>query len=123
MKLERYPLKSVRSFTVFEFASEGPKGTIRKIIQFQQTTEPFLYNLAFGDKNINIKTGKLDDLVISNNGDSEKVLATVIAALYIFFDAHPRVFVYASGSSISKTRLYRMGITKYYKEMTNDFYL
>jgi hypothetical protein len=31
--------------------------------------------------------------------------------------------VYASGSTPSRTRLYQMGITKYFNEMENDFYL
>ena len=91
MKLEKYSLKSEKDLTVFEFISEGPKGAIRKLIQFQKTNEPNLYNLAFGDKNS--ETGEIDDLAISNNGDSEKVLATVVSALYAFFDKYPNAFV------------------------------
>ena len=121
MKIEKYPLKSENDLTLFEFISEGPNGLIRKIIQFQKTNELNLYNLAFGDKDT--QTGELDDLSISNNGDSEKVLATVVAALYAFFDKHPTAFVYATGSTIARTRLYRLGITRFYKEMVKDFYL
>lgn len=121
MKLEKYALKSGKNLTVFEFISEGPNGTIRKLIQFQETNEPNLYNLAFGDKHS--ETGEIDDLAISNNGDSEKVLATVISALYAFFDKYPAAFVYATGSTKSRTRLYRKGITKFYTEMVEDFYL
>ena len=87
MKIEKYPLKAESSFTVFEFISEGPKGLIRKIIQFQETNQLNVYNLAFGDKNS--ETGEVDDLVVSDNGDSEKVLATVVAAVYAFFDKYP----------------------------------
>ena len=89
MKLEKYPLKAESNLTVFEFISEGPNGLIRKLIQFQKTNQPNLYNLAFGDKHP--ETGEIDDIAISNNGDSEKVLATVVAALYAFFDKHPKV--------------------------------
>ena len=106
MNSEKYPLKSLSDLTVFEFVSEGPRGTIKKLIQFQETNEPNLYNLAFGDKNI--ETGGINDLAISNNGDSEKVLATVVSALYAFFDKHPDSFVYATGSTKSRTRLYRI---------------
>ena len=63
----------------------------------------------------------LDDLAISNNGDTEKVLGTVVAALYAFFDRHPGAIVYATGSTPGRTRLYRMGITKFYEEIKNDF--
>jgi hypothetical protein len=48
-------------------------------------------------------------------------LATVVAAFYTFFDRHPDAFVYASESTIARTRLYRMGITRFYKEMAEDF--
>lgn len=119
MKIEKYALKAESSLTVFEFISEGPKGLIRKIIQIQETNQANLYNLAFGDKDL--KTGVIDDLVISNNDDTEKVLATVVAALYAFFDKHPDAFVYATGSTRARTRLYRMGITRFYDEMIEDF--
>lgn len=121
MKVEKYQLKSESSLTTFEFISEGPKGLIRKRIEFQITTDPRLFNLAFGDKNL--ATGEIDDQVTSNNADSEKVLATVIGAVYAFFDRHPDTFVYAKGSTRARTRLYRMGVTKYSEEMRRDFYL
>ena len=121
MKVEKYQLKSERNLTTFEFISEGPKGLIRKKIQFQLTSTPNLYNLAFGDTNQ--ETGEIDDLVVSNNADSEKVLATVVSALYAFFDKHPSAYVYATGSSHARTRLYRIGISKFYGQMLLDFYL
>lgn len=121
MKIEKYHLKSDNTLTYFEFISVGPKGAIRKMIEFQTTSSPGLYNLAFGDKNS--ETGGLDDLAISNNGDTEKVLGTVTAALYAFFDRNPTAIVYATGSTPARTRLYRMGITKFYNEIQNDFYL
>ena len=111
MKVEKYSLKAEKNLTAFEFVSEGPKGAIKKLIQFQETNEPNLYNLAFGDK---VGQTEINDLAISNNGDSEKVLATVVSALYAFFDKYPAAFVYATGSTKTRTRLYRMGITKYY---------
>ena len=119
MKIEKYALKAESNLTIFEFISEGPKGLIRKIIQFQETNRLNVYNLAFGDKNS--ETGEIDDLAVSNNADSEKVLATVVAALYAFFDKHPDAFVYVTGSTSARTRLYRMGITKFYEEMVQNF--
>ena len=121
MKIEKYHLKSDNTLTFFEFISVGSRGTIRKMIEFQVTSTPNLFNLAFGDKNL--ETGEIDDLAISNNGDTEKVLGTVVAALYAFFDRHPGAIVYATGSTPGRTRLYRMGITKFYEEIKNDFYL
>ncbi len=121
MKVDRYHLKSDESLTVFEFISVGPKGAIRKQIHFQPTYTTGLYNLAFGDKHPD--TGELDDLAVTNNGDTDKVLGTVVAALYTFLDKYPEVFVYATGSTPARTRLYRMGITRFYDEMIQDFNL
>lgn len=121
MKIEKYQLKSESTLTTFEFISEGPKGLIRKRIEFQITTDPRLFNLAFGDKNP--VTGEIDDKIVSNNADSEKVLATVVGAVYAFSDKYQNTFIYAKGSTKARTRLYRMGISKYYEELIRDFYL
>lgn len=121
MYVDKYQLKTEEGLTRFEFVSEGPKGAIRKLIEFQQTLDPDVYNLAFGDKHP--KTGSMDDLAVSDNGDTEKVLATVVAAVYAFLDSHPTAYVYAEGSTKTRTRLYRMGITRFYKEMQHDFFL
>lgn len=119
MKLDKYELKSGEQLEVFEFVSVGTKGKIWKLVQYTPTNYKDLYNLGFGDKNI--KTGEIDDNIISNNGDSEKVLATVVATLYAFIDKHQEAMVYATGSTKSRTRLYRMGITKYLEEIKQDF--
>lgn len=91
------------------------------MIEFQKTTNPEVFNLAFGD--FNPQTQEIDDLSVSDNGDTEKVLATVVNAVYTFFNEYPDMFVYATGSTKSRTRLYRMGITRFYEEMKKDFYL
>ncbi len=119
MKLDKYELKSGEQLEVFEFVSIGTKGRIAKIVQYTPTNYKNLYNIGFGDKNI--ETGEVDDLAISNNGDSEKVLATVVASLFAFIDRHKEAMVYATGSTKVRTRLYRMGISKYLDEIKKDF--
>src|SRR5687767_3985021 len=114
MDVDTYQLKAEEEFTRFEFISEGRKGTICKLIEFQRTTAEDTYNLAFGDKHP--ETGKIDDLIVSDNRDTEKVLATVIAAVYLFFEKHPTAYLYAQASTKSRMRLYRMGINRYYKD-------
>jgi hypothetical protein len=119
MKLPRYELKAEKSLMVYEFTSEGSKGQIPKLIKFSETALKGFYNLAFGDKNLN--TGDIDDKVVSNNGDSEQVLATVVSAVFAFTNAYKETWVYATGSTKSRTRLYRMGISKYFDEVKEDF--
>jgi hypothetical protein len=119
MKLNRYELTAGSNLTTFELLSEGKKGKIIKMVQFQKMNIENLYNLAFGDKNAD--TGEFNDKIITDNGDSEKVLATVVAALYAFADRYPNTWVYATGSTSARTRLYRMRINKYFDIVAADF--
>jgi hypothetical protein len=119
MNIQKYPLKAESNFVRFEFISEGPKGLILKLIEFQETNNPEVFNLAFGD--IDHSNNEIDDLKVSDNGDAEKVLATVVAALHVFFDYHPNVFVFITGSTKARTRLYRMGISKYFDELNSEY--
>ena len=103
----------------FEFVSEGHKGLVHKLIRFQPTNLKGVYNLAFGDKEL--LTDEINDSVITNNGDSEKVLATVVSAVYAFTDKYPNAWIYATGSTKSRTRLYRIGLSKFLSEVEEDF--
>ena len=58
---------------------------------------------------------------MTNNGDSEKVLTTVVATVYAFTDKYPDAWIYATGSTKARTRLYRIGITKFLSEVIADF--
>ena len=119
MKLPRYESLTEGNAELFTFVSEGPKGSIKKLIVYTQMLEKDIYNLAFGD--FNEDTGKIDDRVITNNNDSQKVLTTVASSLYVFTDKHPNVWVYATGSNTARTRLYRRGITANIDEILADF--
>ena len=72
IKIAKYQLTAGHELLSYEFISEGTKGQIPKRIQFTLVNRQGIYNLAFGDKDPN--TGEIDDKVVSNNGDSEKVL-------------------------------------------------
>lgn len=113
MYLAKYPLKTGQTRRVFEFTSEGPKGAVTKIIQFQQMDLPGFYNIAFGDRN---PDGSFSDTVATGNGDAEKVLATVVASIYLFLELYPDAWIFATGNSTARTRLYQRGINKYYDE-------
>ena len=121
MNLPHYQLTIGESKSIFEFISQGPKGDIPKIIVFSKISDNGLYNLAFGD--IDTKIGDVNDRVVSNNSDSEKVLATVVQALYIFFNRYPTCIVITKGSTKSRTRLYRMGISKFRSQVNNVLFL
>ena len=119
MHLPHYKLTTGISSSIFEFTSQGPKGEIPKIIIFCKLPRNNMFNLAFGD--IDLQTGVFNDRTVSGNLDSEKVLATIVNALFLFFDENPNALIYAKGSTKSRTRLYRMGISKYIQEIEDDF--
>lgn len=114
MHIDAYALEFGGSLLTFEFVSEGPKGRLLKVVQFIEI-EPGIYNLAFGDADS--VTGELSDTVVSNNGDSEKVLATVVEAVYAFCQQYPEAVVYATGSTPARTRLYQMGLNRFLAEI------
>jgi len=104
--------------TVFEFISTGPKGDIKKIIQFTPTNVKAIFNLAFG--NIN-EDGSIDDTTANDNKDRDKILATVAAAVYDFTERFPGRYVFFIGSTKERTRLYRMALTLNYEELAESF--
>lgn len=105
-------------FLRFEFLSVGPKGNIKKCIQFSQTRHPQIFNLAFGNL---LDDGAIDDLTVDNNLDRNKVLATVVSTVYEFCSNYSTKWVFFSGSTIERTRLYRMAITINIDILLKDF--
>ena len=119
----KYPLLLSDEYSVIEFVSIGIKGRIDKVIYFQPTENPIIYNLGFGDKIKNPESQEIefDDSVNSENGDRDIVLATVAAAVSIYTKKHLERWVYFAGSNDIRTRLYRMAITKNYSELCIEF--
>ena len=119
MKKPKYLYRSEPFLKVYEFTSEGTKGSIKKMVQFTDTGMENVYNLAFGD--YNDETKSINDLAVTNNGDSLKVLATVASTVYAFTEKYPNAWIVATGSTNVRTRLYRMGITNNLAEIKEDF--
>lgn len=119
MNSPKYLYKSEDKFQIFKFFSEGPKGKVEKIVEYSITGTVNVYNLGFGDYDENI--GGINDLIVTNNGDSQKVLATVASTIYAFSEKHPKAWIFATGSTSVRTRLYRMGITNNLIQIKEDF--
>ena len=121
MRNQQYQLEFSKAFTMYQFVSIGPKGEIAKLIKYTETGKANVYNLGFGDKIGN--TEDFDDEIISNNEDSIRVLATVAASVYLFTDNYPNAYIFATGSTSSRTRLYQIGIADNLKEIEEGFYV
>ena len=107
-----------KDLRTFRFQSDGPNGAIWKVVQFLPTGKRGIYNLGFGDQQDH---EILDDFIVSNNGDRDKILATVASTVYTFLDRYPRRSVFFQGSSSVRTRLYRMAINKAIDELEELF--
>jgi hypothetical protein len=118
---DRYEVHVELDAKRFKFTSEGPKGNVEKMVYYSETRRENIYNLGFGDYNNLIDD--IDDLVVTNNGDSQKVLATVAKSLFTFTDRYPDALVIAYGSTLARTRLYRMGITNNLLLIEKDFHV
>lgn len=119
MNIDKYALKVSENYISFEFVSEGRNGRIQKKIIFTLIEEPNIWNLGFGD--VDNLTGEINDLAKSDNGDSEKILATVAQATLTFTKHHPESLVFAEGSTPIRTRLYRIGISQNFEAISETF--
>jgi len=118
MNLPQYKTNPDEDLHSFSFISEGKNGKIEKVIRYEKITDD-VFNLGFGDKDP--ITGKINDKVVTNNGDTEKVLATVVSTVFTFTERNPNAYIYATGSNHVRNRLYRRGITKYLSEALDTF--
>ncbi len=108
MKYEVYTgLIASKDYSIFDFTSTGKSGSINKRIEFTPTEMTGVYNLSFGDVN---EDGEIDDYVVSNNGDRNKILATVVDVIKSYTQKFPAHWVFFSGSTQERNRLYRMAV-------------
>lgn len=116
---DNYPLRDFKEKTIFLFVSQGKKGQILKGILFQKMDEVNNYNLAFGD----VINKKMDDEVITNNGDAKMVISTVVKAVYIFFKTYPEAILEIDPVDEKRTRFYNYIFKSRYKEIETRFIL
>ena len=119
MNLERYQYFTNEDFEDYEFFSEGPNGRIKKVVHFSKIQGRDEYNLGFGDEDL--KTGEISDSVVTNNKDRDIVLATVACTIIDFSNHHHNPFIFARGSTSSRTRLYQISISKLWEEISLEF--
>ena len=116
-------LRFTEDYELFLFYSEGPKGKLKKLVVYTSLKNlPGGYNLGFGTLKIN-KSGQdyLDGTEISDNGDRNKVLATVALTAFIFIENYPDKRIYLTGSDKIRTRLYQMAINHAYEQLSEMF--
>lgn len=120
MLANTYALEADDSRALFSFYSEGKNGSICKLILFEESDdEPGVFNLGFGD--MDADSGMLDDHARSNNGDMDKVLATVAVAIIQFTAVNPNAIIFAQGSTSARNRLYSRMINRFWNIVNELF--
>lgn len=120
MEWEIYELERIGGGLGYWFYSGGPRGCIRKIIEFQWMRElgTSTFNLAFGDSMEG--SDRLNDRSVSDNCDRLKVLHTVAAAAMYFLRDHPNSII-IKPSSIARARLYQMMMSSIWKNIERQY--
>jgi hypothetical protein len=121
MNIEQYSIISDSSNLSYTFQSLGPKGIINKIVLYRKINaiiENF-YILTLGDWDE--KSSNIDDLVITDNKDTEKILFAVAHTALLFVNHFPDANILIVGSTRSRTRLYQMTIAHYINEIEKHF--
>jgi hypothetical protein len=104
------------------FYSEGPKGTLTKVVGYTPLENlPSCFNLGFGTLKVNKSGKEYDGSEISDNGDRNKILATVALTAYTFVDLYPEKKIYLKGSNKVRTRLYQIAINHAFDELSKKF--
>jgi len=106
-------------FDRFDFTSVGPRGRIKKRIAIMPTDNPEIFNLAFGDLKSN--GIEIDDKAVTDNGDRNKILATIAAVMDLYTDRYPDRCIYFQGNTPERTRLYRMAISQNLIELSTRY--
>ncbi len=109
-----YNLKSSADKLRFFFESVGTNTIQKAIIYTPIEGYKSAFELSFGDIT---DDGFIDFMNESNNQDFEKVLATVISTISVFFEKYPHSLIYFRGSTPARTRLYRAIIAKQMQEL------
>lgn len=119
MNLDRYEYYASDTLLNFEFYSKGPNGSIKKVIRLspRNINGTTYFNIGFGD--YHDATNSVSDQTISNNGDTNRILATIAQAVLDFMEYYPDMMVYAVGSTPARTRLYQIAITTNWEKI-ND---
>jgi len=117
MKYEVYSeIEISDDFNVFDFISTGKNGDILKRVAFSKTEEENVYNLALGDVD---EDNDIDDNAVTDNGDRNKVLATVAAIVEAYTKRFPDRWIIFRGSTEERTRLYRMAVGLHLDELSS----
>ncbi|KAA0989776.1 DUF6934 family protein [Dyadobacter aurulentus] len=117
MNYEKYPVIANTENNRFEFQSIGKRGVFTKVV-FITPLHLNVFNLSLVD--YEDATHEYSDISITDNGDMNQVIATVIGLIGMFLNLNPGKSLYFEGSTASRTRLYQIIISKIYDPSSSE---
>ena len=109
-----YPYFVLQEKTQYIFKSIGEKDVL-KIVQISPLDEKDIWNLGFGDLG---DDGFVDDSVVTNNHDAQKVLRTVAKIAIDFLEKYPDHTLEIKPVDTKRKRLYNGIFQRYFKEIS-----
>jgi hypothetical protein len=99
--------------TQFNFISVGKAGEIEKTIKFSKTKYDFLYNLSLTDT--------IAGSARNGNGDSDKIIETVISSIISFTLNRPEIWISIIGNTAVLARFFKISICKRIEDFKDQF--
>lgn len=119
MNYPAYSISHNSNLLSFNFESVSDERNIQKKVIFTLIPNSVnFYNLSLVDV---LPNGHFDDLSISNNNDLRQILSTVYECIHLFLNQNPKAIVLFTGSTESRTRLYRIAISQNLLEASKKF--
>jgi hypothetical protein len=119
MQYEPYTeMEVMPDLSLFRFVSAGPAGLITKEIRFAGLPDSGMYSVHLGDIRQN---GDFDPSAVSNTGDRNRVLATVILAIELYTERYPGRSILIGGFDRQRARLFRLAIGVNFKKISQVF--
>jgi isocitrate dehydrogenase kinase/phosphatase len=116
-----YPYKKSNDVLIFDFESIGRNGISNKKIVYSTIEDlPDIFNLSLFEV---LDDGTLDIYFESKNQDLPQIMATVMSTMNDFFCQYPNKKIAFTGSTINRTRLYRIVINKLSQQSESVFYI
>ena len=100
-------LQALRDFSAFQFTSTGLAGPVTRQVRFNGQKDAGIYNLDLRDLPV---TRKDDPGRVTDQGDMNTVLATLVQIIEIYTERYPRRSIRLKGDTQEKAHLYRMAL-------------
>lgn len=88
----------------YTFLSKGPRGIVRKVVEFERFEETDIFNVLLVDE---IGGTRMNDTDATGNNDAIKVISTVVRIIEKFFESFPGNAVFISGNTPTKKLMYQ----------------